>query len=104
MADPRYDMSSEAHSENRVGRPSRALAKVAVAVSRRDRLRRTLEASFSSSLTRRIVTLNLGGLVVLVLGFLWLNHFRADIIEAQVAEPEDAGRHHSRRHCGLRRG
>ena len=46
-------------------------------------LRRTAEASFSSSLTRRIVSLNLSGLVILVLGFLWLNHFRADIIEAR---------------------
>ena len=55
---------------------------------RRGRLRlrwlgRKIEANFSSSLTRRIVSLNLGGLVVLVLGFLWLNHFRADIIEAK---------------------
>jgi len=47
------------------------------------RLRKLIEASFSSSLTRRIVTLNLGGLLVLVVGFLWLNHFRADIIEAR---------------------
>lgn len=46
-------------------------------------LYRRIEANFSSSLTRRIVTLNLGGLVVLVLGFLWLNHFRADIVEAR---------------------
>ena len=44
------------------------------------RVRRSVEARFSSSLTRRIVTLNLGGLLVLVVGFLWLNHFRADII------------------------
>ena len=75
-------MSSEAHSE-----PSWASVSLRWRKSRwrlRARwLRRTLEASFSSSLTRRIVTLNLGGLVVLVLGFLWLNHFRADIIEAK---------------------
>src|SRR5450432_3064323 len=38
---------------------------------------------FSSSLTRRIVVLNLGGLLVLVVGFLFLNQFRADIIEAR---------------------
>ena len=44
-------------------------------------LRRMSEASFSSSLTRRIVSLNLGGLLALVVGVLWLNHFRADIIE-----------------------
>ncbi len=40
-------------------------------------------ANFSSSLTRRIVSLNLGGLLALVVGVLWLNHFRADIIEAR---------------------
>ncbi len=39
---------------------------------------------FSSSLTRRIVVLNLGGLVVLMIGFLLLNQFRADIIAARV--------------------
>ena len=44
---------------------------------------RAIEARFSSSLTRRIVTLNIGGLVVLVLGFLLLSQFRADIIEAR---------------------
>ena len=44
---------------------------------------RFLTARFSSSLTRRIVVLNLGGLVVLVIGFLLLNQFRADIIAAR---------------------
>ncbi|HEY3721195.1 MAG TPA: stimulus-sensing domain-containing protein [Roseiarcus sp.] len=47
------------------------------------RLRRAVEARFSSSLTRRIVSLNLGGLVVLVVGFLLLSQFRADIIDAR---------------------
>jgi two-component system sensor histidine kinase ChvG len=44
---------------------------------------RFLTARFSSSLTRRIVVLNLGGLVVLAVGFLFLNQFRADIIAAR---------------------
>ncbi len=44
---------------------------------------RALAAPFSSSLTRRIVVLNLGGLLVLVIGFLLLNQFRADIIQAR---------------------
>src|ERR1700749_4084649 len=44
---------------------------------------RFLTARFSSSLTRRIVVLNLGGLVVLVAGFLLLDQFRADLIEAR---------------------
>jgi two-component system sensor histidine kinase ChvG len=75
-------MTSEAHGES--------LATSVGARWRRSRwrgrarwLRRAIEARFSSSLTRRIVTLNLGGLLVLVLGFLWLNQFRADIIEAR---------------------
>jgi two-component system, OmpR family, sensor histidine kinase ChvG len=45
---------------------------------------RFLTARFSSSLTRRIVVLNLGGLLVLVVGFLLLDQFRADLIEARV--------------------
>jgi two-component system sensor histidine kinase ChvG len=44
---------------------------------------RYLTARFSSSLTRRIVVLTLGGLVVLMIGFLLLNQFRADIIAAR---------------------
>ncbi len=47
------------------------------------RLWRVLVSSFSSSLTRRIVVLNLGGLVALVAGFLLLNHLRADIVQAR---------------------
>src|SRR5215213_1545958 len=38
----------------------------------------------SSSLTRRIVVLNLAGLVALLLGFLYLNQFREGLIEARV--------------------
>jgi two-component system sensor histidine kinase ChvG len=45
---------------------------------------RFLTARFSSSLTRRIVVLNLGGLFVLVVGFLLLDQFRADLIAARV--------------------
>ncbi len=44
---------------------------------------RAIVSRFSSSLTRRIVVLNLGGLLVLVIGFLLLNQFRADIIDAR---------------------
>jgi len=75
-------MSSEAHSE-----PSWAYLSARWRKSRwrlrARRLRRSIEARFSSSLTRRIVTLNLGGLIALVIGFLWLNQFRADIIAAR---------------------
>src|SRR3984893_13376081 len=45
---------------------------------------RATVSRFSSSLTRRIVVLNLGGLLVLVVGFLFFNQFRADIIDARV--------------------
>lgn len=49
--------------------------------------RRTLRAISSraaSSLTRRIVVLNLAGLVALLLGFLYLNQFREGLIESRV--------------------
>ncbi|PTM39937.1 sensor histidine kinase [Bosea sp. 124] len=49
--------------------------------------RRTLRAISSraaSSLTRRIVVLNLGGLVALLVGFLYLNQFREGLIESRV--------------------
>jgi two-component system sensor histidine kinase ChvG len=39
---------------------------------------------FSSPLTRRIILLNLGGLVALLLGFLYLNQFRQGLIDARV--------------------
>ncbi len=75
-------MSSEAHSEpfltaaSARWRRSRARQKLRF-------FRRALSSSFSSSLTRRIVFLNLGGLLVLVVAFLLLNQFRADIIAAR---------------------
>lgn len=50
-------------------------------------LRRSLRAISSgaaSSLTRRIVVLNLGGLFALLVGFLYLNQFREGLIEARV--------------------
>ena len=75
-------MSSEARSE-----PFLTAASARWRRSRaRQRLRvfgRAALSSFSSSLTRRIVFLNLGGLLVLVVAFLLLNQFRADIIAAR---------------------
>ena len=60
-------------------------------VSRRRRLavrtramRRALAAPFASSLTRRIVALNLSGLVALLIGFLYLNQFREGLIDARI--------------------
>src|SRR5690606_39632293 len=37
-----------------------------------------------SSITRRIIVINLAGLVVLVSGILYLNQFRAGLIDARV--------------------
>ena len=48
------------------------------------RLARTFGWHGFSSLTRRIVVLNLAGLVALVLGILYLNQFRAGLIDARV--------------------
>ena len=41
-------------------------------------------ARFSSSLTRRIIVLNLGGLFALLIAFLYLNQFRAGLIDARL--------------------
>ena len=46
-------------------------------------LARRLTARLSSSLTRRIIVLNLGGLFALLLGFLLLNQLRAGLIVAR---------------------
>ncbi len=62
-------------------RPSRAGRMASV---RFMRLLRAAQARLSSSLTRRIVVLNLGGLVALLAGFLYLNQFREGLIDARV--------------------
>ncbi|MGB3338722.1 MAG: sensor histidine kinase [Devosia sp.] len=53
-------------------------AKVAGAISR------FLDFTIFSSLTRRIIVLNLAGLLVLVVGILYLNQWRAGLIDARV--------------------
>lgn len=50
-----------------------------------------MTARFASSLTRRIVFLNLGGLVALALGFLYVNQFREGLIDARVQSLETQG-------------
>ena len=47
-------------------------------------LRRFLDFTIFSSLTRRIIVLNLAGLLVLVVGILYLNQWRAGLIDARV--------------------
>jgi two-component system, OmpR family, sensor histidine kinase ChvG len=53
-------------------------------LSRLKHVGRMLVQRASSSLTRRIVVLNLAGLVALLVGFLYLNQFREGLIEARV--------------------
>jgi two-component system sensor histidine kinase ChvG len=48
------------------------------------RMLRAVSGRAASSLTRRIVVLNLAGLVALLVGFLYLNQFREGLIEARV--------------------
>ncbi len=47
-------------------------------------IRRFLDFTIFSSLTRRIIVLNLAGLLVLVVGILYLNQWRAGLIDARV--------------------
>lgn len=49
-----------------------------------DAIRRFVDFTIFSSLTRRIVVLNMIGLLVLVVGILYLNQWRAGLIEARV--------------------
>ena len=52
---------------------------------------RNVFSRLSSSLTRRIVVLNLGGLVALLIGFLYFNQFRAGLIDARVQSLQTQG-------------
>ncbi|HEY1735325.1 MAG TPA: sensor histidine kinase [Methylovirgula sp.] len=54
-------------------------------------MERAIANRFSSSLTRRIVVLNLGGLVALLVGFLYLNQFREGLIDARVQSLQTQG-------------
>ena len=74
-------MSVEAHRElNAVTDPE---AGAAVGTSRLQRFFHTVQARLSSSLTKRIVVLNLGGLVALSVAFLYINQFREGLIDAR---------------------
>lgn len=54
-------------------------------------LTRSVSSRLSSSLTRRIVVLNLGGLVALLIGFLYLNQFRDGLIDARLLSLQTQG-------------
>ena len=55
------------------------------------RLYKSFLRRLSSSLTRRIVVLNLGGLVALLIGFLYLNQFRQGLIDARIQSLQTQG-------------
>lgn len=71
-----------ARAEVRPGHPP-AQGLAARLVRRARRIARRSLGRASSSLTRRIVVLNLAGLVALLVGFLTLNQFRQGLIEAR---------------------
>lgn len=72
-------------SNDPAGGAGRSLSRVRRQLAiRMQRLTRGLTARLSSSLTRRIVVLNLAGLCALFFGFLYLNQFREGLIEARV--------------------
>ena len=56
------------------------------------RMLRVVQARFASSLTRRIVVLNLGGLVALLGGFLYLSQFQKNLIGARLESLETQGK------------
>ena len=84
-------MSVEAHEHNRVAQPVAGGAAHRSLRARTRPLRRALSAPFSSSLTRRIVFLNLGGLVLMLIGFMYMNQFREGLIEARIQSLKTQG-------------
>ena len=78
-------MSSEAERDERGMTIRERLRRVGRSLRRRvSRLLRSLGVQTFSSLTRRIVILNLAGLVALVVGIFYLNQFREGLIDARV--------------------
>ena len=92
-------MSVEAHNDTQFDRTidaprrmrgiSRALGWFSL--QRMQAIEQAVAKRFSSSLTRRIVVLNLGGLVALLVGFLYLNQFREGLIDARVQSLQTQG-------------
>lgn len=78
------DFPIEVSSQPRARQMRRRLVKLR-------QLRRVVAARFASSLTRRIIVINLGGLVALMLGFLYLNQFREGLIDARVQSLQTQG-------------
>jgi len=88
-------MSVDAHSAHKIegdapgGETERAVS--SAPRPWRQRVFCALQARFGSSLTRRIVVLNLGGLVALFVSFLYLNQFREGLIDARVQSLQTQG-------------
>jgi two-component system, OmpR family, sensor histidine kinase ChvG len=86
--DPQFNMPSSTAEEADASKPRRSrrgwrwlLVPVIKLVNA---IRRFIDFTIFSSLTRRIVVLNMAGLLVLVVGILYLNQWRAGLIEARV--------------------
>ncbi len=80
-------MSLEAHGDDDIAlaaEPAPAKKQARSPATRVRALSAAVVSRFSSSLTRRIVVLNLGGLLVLSAAFLYLNQFREGLIDARV--------------------
>ena len=85
-------MSVEAHEDPALASVTDAAAdQRAPAQPRWRRIASGISSRFSSSLTRRIVVLNLGGLVALFVSFLYLNQFREGLIDARVQSLQTQG-------------
>ena len=77
--------------QRRARRASRAAAPRVASRAAGAAARAPAQSRLSSSLTRRIVVLNLGGLVALLAGFLYLNQFREGLIDARVQSLQTQG-------------
>jgi two-component system sensor histidine kinase ChvG len=84
-------MSVEAQEDGPVAQPAPAPGARKGLRARTRPLRRAIAAPFSSSLTRRIVFLNLGGLVLMLIGFMYMNQFREGLIEARIQSLKTQG-------------
>jgi len=83
-------MSAEVDSDVAVEQPRTRSRGRGVTIKLR-RISRAIGGRFASSLTRRIIVLNLGGLVALLIGFLYLNQFRQGLIDARVQSLQTQG-------------
>jgi two-component system sensor histidine kinase ChvG len=84
------DGAQAPRAERPVSRTTRRSGRAASV--RAARMLRVVQARFASSLTRRIVVLNLGGLVALLGGFLYLSQYQKNLIDARLESLETQGK------------